>query len=246
MSDSPSANSAASSSAVSPAAVNDGGSAEPSLGPACLVLSILGLATFCAVCGIGSWFVFSDQYPYAEKGITKQLIPWVATSQLAEADKRSITQQLNALVPILQNREIDRTQLTRLHFCLQDNPVLLWGAVQSIVLQAPAAGLSDTELISLQRITQRLLKMAAERQLGRLDLEFVLENCSEVRADGASLEAQQNLTAEQIRQFMTRSEQLLAKNEVPNEPYEKTPAEAFAILIEHALNPPTEPAEVQK
>ena len=238
--------SAASTTGDPPATVDDSDAREPSLGPACLVISILGLAIFCAVCGFGSWFVFNDQYPFAVKGITKQLIPWVATSQLAEADKRAITGQLDALVPILQNHEIDKTQLKRLHNCLQDNPVLLWGAVQSIVLQAPAAGLSDTELISLQRITQRLLKMAAERQLGRLDLEFVLENCSEVRADGASLEAQQNLTAEQIRQFMTRSEQLLAKNEVPNEPYEKTPAEAFAILIEHALNPPAEPAEVQK
>ncbi|MCA9157958.1 MAG: hypothetical protein KDA72_06500 [Planctomycetales bacterium] len=250
MSDTPSANSAddstASASAVSPAAVNDGGSVEPSLGPACLVVSILSLAIFCAVCGIGSWFVFSDQYPYAEKGITKQLIPWVATSQLAEADKRSITQQLNALVPILQNREIDTTQLTRLHFCLQDNPVLLWGAVQSIELQAPEAGLSETELTSLTRITQRLLRMAANRQLGRRDLEFSLQNCSEVRADGASIETKQNLTAEQIRDFMTRAEQLVVKNEVPNEPYEKTPAEVFAILIDHALNPPIEPAETRK
>lgn len=246
MSDTSPANLPGNSSAASSADVKNGGSIEPSLGPACLVLSILGLATFCAVCGIGSWFVFSDQYPYAEKGITKQLIPWVATSQLAEADKRSITQQLNALVPILQNREIDTKQLTRLHFCLQDNPVLLWGAVQSIGLQAPEAGLGETELTSLQRITQRLLRMAADRQLGRRDLEFALQNCSEVRADGASIEAKQKLTAEQIRDFVTRAEQLVVKHEVPNEPYEKTPAEAFAILIDHALNPPIEPAEIRK
>ncbi len=238
MSDTPPAN--------PPATVSDGDSSEPSMGPACLVISILGLAVFCVVCGFGSWFVFSDQYPFAVKGITKQLIPWVATSQLTEADKRSITQQLNALVPILENREIDKTQLTRLHFCLQDNPVLLWGAVQSIVLQAPAAGLSETELTSLQRITQRLLRMAADRQLGRRDLEFTLQNCSEVRADGASIEAKQDLTVEQIRDFMTRSEQLLVKNEVPNEPYEKTPAEAFAILIDGALNPPTAPVDIRK
>lgn len=250
MSDTPPANSPGDSlddsSRVSPATANASDSVEPSLGPACLVLSILGLAIFCAVCGFGSWFVFNDQYPFAVKGITKQLIPWVATSQLAEADKRSITQQLNALVPILEKREIDKKQLVRLHFCLQDNPVLLWGAVQSIVLQAPEAGLSEAEMTSLTRITQRLLRMAADRQLGRRDLEFALQNCAEVRADGASLEARQNLTAAEIRDFMTRSEQLVVKNGVPNEPYDKTPAEAFAILIDHALNPPIEPVEERK
>lgn len=78
---------------------------EPSLGPACLVLAILALAAFCSVCGIASWFVFSDQYPFAEKGITQQLIPWVESSQLAADDKASIVKQLNDLVPLLQARD---------------------------------------------------------------------------------------------------------------------------------------------
>lgn len=214
---------------------------EPSLGPACLVVSILLLASFCAVCGIGSWFMFSDQYPLAEKGITQQLIPWVETSQLAEEDKRSIVQQLTALLPKLQNREIDRQQLTRLHFCLQDNPVLLWGGVQSILAQARESDLSDTEKQAVERISQRLLWLATNRQLSRRDLEFTLQNASRVREDGASIEVNSDLTADQIRQYMTRAERLLARYEVPNEPYDKTPAEAFAILVDKALNPPAEP-----
>lgn len=209
---------------------------EPSLGPACLVISILLLAAFCAVCGIGSWFMFSDQYPLAEKGITQQLIPWVETSQLAESDKRSIVQQLTALLPKLQAREIDRNQLTRLHFCLQDNPILLWGGIQSILAQASASEeLSQTEKQAAERVSQRLLRMATERQLSRRDLEFTVQNASHVRADGASIEVNSDLTAAQIREYMTRAEQLLDNFEIPNEPYEKTPAEAFAILIDKAL-----------
>jgi hypothetical protein len=214
-----------------------GSAGEPSLGPACLVVSILALAAFCGICGIGSWFMFSDQYPFAEKGIQQQLIPWVETSQLAEADKRSIIRQLGELIPLLQNREIDRQQLTRLHYCLQDNPVLLWGAVQSILAQAPEAGLGPTEQQALERITQRLLRMATDRQLGRSDLEFTMQHLSRVREDQASVEVPQGLTAEQIREFMVRSERLLTENNVPNEPYNLTPAEAFAELIDKALHP---------
>jgi hypothetical protein len=210
---------------------------EPSLGPACLVIVILALAVFSIVCGFGSWFMFSDQYPLAVKGITQQLIPWVESSQLAPDDKQSIVAKLDSLLPLLRERQIDSHQLTRLHYCLQDNPVLLWGGIQSILAQAPSAGMSKTELDSLQRINDRLLFMATERQLGRADLEFTLQNCSRVREDGANIEVRDDLTADEIRTFMTRSEQLLENNKVPNQPYDKSPAEAFDILVDKALNP---------
>ncbi len=216
---------------------------EPSLGPACLVVAILTLAVFSSVCGISSWFIFSDQYPYAEKGITQQLIPWVETSQLAAEDKQSIIQQLNALVPVLQAREIDKRQLTRLHFCLQDNPVLLWGGVQSILIQASSSELTETEKAAIQRASERLLWLATDRQLSRRDLEFTLQNCSRVRADGASIEVKDDLTILQLRDFLTRAEQLITNQNVPNEAYDKTPAEAFAILIDKALHAELEPAK---
>jgi hypothetical protein len=79
--------------------------------------------------------------------------------------------------------------------------------------------------------------MATERQLGRADLEFTLQNCSRVREDGANIEVRDDLTADEIRTFMTRSEQLLENNKVPNQPYDKSPAEAFDILVDKALNP---------
>lgn len=209
---------------------------EPSLGPACLVLAILALAVFCSVCGIGSWFMFNDQYPFAEKSIRQQLIPWVESSQLATADKKSIIAQLYALIPKLQAREINKQQLSRLHFCLQDNPILLWGGVQSILAQAAGAGISESEIPALQRISERLLWMATDRQLSRSDFEFTIQTCAKIREDRTTIEVNSDLSADQIREFMTRSEQLFGNHNVPNEPYDKTPAEAFAILIEKALN----------
>lgn len=215
---------------------NESSQKEPSLGPACLVVTILSLAVFCSVCGFGSWWVFSDQYPLAERGIEQQLIPWVETSQLPLDDRESIVDQLQKLLPKLREREIDKGQLSRLRNCLQDNPILLWGGVESILAQAEGAGLSETEIESLDRITDRLMRMATQRKLGRNDLEFTIQNCCEVRADQLSVEVKNNLTAAQIREFMKRAEQLVEENDVPNEPYDKTPAEAFRILIESALD----------
>jgi hypothetical protein len=219
---------------------NDANSAsqEPSLGPACLVVSILMLAVLSSVCAFGSWIVFSDQYPLAEKAIAKQLIPWVESSQLAADDKRSILAQLRELEPRVGNREITKQQLLRLRNCLQDNPVLLWGNVQSIVAQAPQTDLTPLELQALQRLERRLLRMASERKLTRSDLERAMDAFTEVRQDGLSVEVKQNLTAEQIRLFMKRVENLVDANKVPNTGFEKTPAETFALLVKESLATP--------
>lgn len=208
---------------------------EPSLGPACLVVSILSLAVLSSVCAFGSWIVFSDQYPMAHEAIEKQLIPWVESSQLEQSDKDSILDQLKNLSPKVANREITKVQLLRLRNCLQDNPVLLWGNVQSIMAQAPSAGLTEVELGTLKRLDERLLRMASELKLTRRDLEFTMQELTEVRQDGLSVEVKQNLSAEQIRSFMKRAENLANTNEAPNIEYDKTPAQTFAILVKGAL-----------
>lgn len=215
--------------------LSDSAHKEPSLGPACLVVAILALAVFFSVCAFGSWLVFADQFPLAEKAINQQLIPWVEISQLSASDKASIIEQLNDLLPILRERQIDKRQLLRLRNCLTDNPILFWGGVESVVAQAQDLDMSETELDALQRVTQRLMRMATTRQLGRNDLEFALQHCSRIRSDQASFEVLDDLNADQIREFMRRGEQIADENQVPNEPYVKTPAEAFAILIELAL-----------
>ena len=209
---------------------------EPTLGPACLVISILLLAVFCSVCAFGSWFMFSDQYPLAERGITVQLIPWIETSQLSVEDKESIIADLNALLPQLRERTINQRQLTRLHNCLQDNPVLLWGCIQAILSQAEQAGLTETEQAALIRISQRLLRAAAERKIGRNDVEYAIQNCAQVRENQQSLQITEQLNAGQIREYMQRAEQLVEQHEIPNESYDRTPGEAFRALLDKALD----------
>lgn len=209
---------------------------EPGLGPACMVVAILGLATLCALCGLGSWVVFSNQYPLAVKSIEKQLVPWIENSQLELEDKQSIVSQLEELVVQLNAQTIDRKQLGRLRNCLQDNPVLLWGGVQSIQKQAAKAGLTETEIATLDRTCQRLMRMATDRKLGRTDLEFTLQELSTTNRDGTSL-VKNDLSGDQIRSFLKRADNILGRDEVSNEPYPVTPGQAFEILLRAALAP---------
>lgn len=94
-----------------------------------------------------------------------------------------------------------------------------------------------------------MLRAAADRRIGRNDLEITLQSCAVLAKNQSGLEVKPDLTPTQIREFMTRSEQLLNrvehivsredqvnnKTQSPIEPYEKTPADAFEALIHAAL-----------
>ncbi len=201
--------------------------------------------------------MFADQYKYAEPAITEQLIPYVEQSTLATEDRESILLQLEGLLPKIRNKEMTTKQLYRLRNCLTDNPVLLWGVVQSVVAQAKklsfefvgSDGMTAVELEALDRIERRMLRAAADRKIGRNDLEITLQSCAVLAKNQSGLQVKPDLTPTQIREFMTRSEQLIARVEQlisredqvnnkpksPIEPYDKTPADAFEALIRSAL-----------
>ncbi|MCC6511070.1 MAG: hypothetical protein IT423_18355 [Pirellulaceae bacterium] len=209
--------------------------AEPSMGPACLVISVLALAMFSAFCGIGSFFAFSNQPALAERGITQMLMPWVETSNLSPGYKREIMADLQDTVEKVKSRTLTSRQLSRLKSALEDNPVLLWGNVEGVLAQAESAGLSQVEIDAANRISQRLLHAAAMRKLGRNDLVYTLEGCTHTRKDGEGLEVNTSLTAQQIQEFLGRAERFINGNGVPNEPFEKTVPEVFRGLIDDAL-----------
>ncbi len=209
---------------------------EPSLGPACLVVSILTLALLCIFCAFGSWLMFSDQPAMAERGIREQLIPWIEASSLSEEDKNSILRQLDDVLILVKSRQLTTIQLSRLKNCLEDNPALLWGAVDEILRQGQAAGLTATEIEAAKRTAQRLLRMTAERKLSRNDLEFALEKCIRRTASITGIEVLQPLTGEQARSFSQRGQKLADAQNIPFDPYEKRPAQVLEAMLKEALS----------
>lgn len=209
--------------------------AEPSMGPACLVIAMLTLAALMAFCSISSFVMFSDSPALAERSINQSLIPWVESSNLAPGDKREIVSDLQETVEQVKTRKLTSLQMARLKSVLEDNPVLLWGNVEGVLARAKEAGLSELEMESAQRITQRLLRAAAMRKLGRNDLVYTLESCTHTRPDGEGLEVNDQLAAENIRLFLSRAEKFVNGMNVPNEPFEKSVPETFRGLIDEAL-----------
>lgn len=208
---------------------------EPSMGPACLVISMLLLAALMAFCAISSFVMFSDSPALAEKAINQTLIPWVESSNLAPGDKREVISDLQDTVDKVKTRKLTSRQMARLKSVLEDNPVLLWGNVEGVLARGKEAGLSDLEIESAERIKQRLLRAAAMRKLGRNDLVYTLESCTHARPDNEGLEVNDQLTAENIRLFLSRAEKFVNGMDVPNEPFAKSVPVVFRELIDEAL-----------
>jgi hypothetical protein len=208
---------------------------EPSMGPACLVIVILMLAAGSAFCAFSSFFMFSDQHKLAERGITEALMPWIEQSQLAPQDKREILASLEDLLVQVRSRELTSRQLSRLKNALEDNPVLLWGVVEGVLAQGPAAGLNATEQMAAERVAQRLLRAAAERRLSRNDLEFTLQPAVRNRTDNLGIEPQVPLAAPELREFIKRAEAMADNYKIPDEPYEKSVHAVFQGLLDEAL-----------
>ncbi len=158
------------------------------------------------------------------------------SSNLSPGDKREIVSDLQETVDKVKTRKLSSLQMARLKSVLEDNPVLLWGNVEGVLARAKEAGLSDLELESSQRITQRLLRAAAMRKLGRNEIVYMLESCTHTRPDGQGLEVNDQLTAENIRLFLSRAEKFVNGMDVPNEAFEKSVPATFRGLIDEALD----------
>ncbi len=125
--------------------------------------------------------------------------------------------------------------MARLKSVLEDNPVLLWGNVEGGYgsrqrRRAFGAGVgvgtaNDTAFAQRSRIAE------ARSKRPRLYTRELHAFCP----DGEGLEVNDQLTAENIRQFLSRAEKFVNGMQVPNEAFEKSVPEVFRGLIDEAL-----------
>lgn len=212
---------------------------EVPLAPACLVVVIIFSVIMSVVCAGLSWYLNQNQSENAARALREQLIPWVQQSALEPTDKEAISAELNQLAVQMDSKDLNEGELRRLRFCLTDNPVLLWGFVQAAVGKIESSSeLTDIEKEQARLTADRLLRLVAERKLTRSALEFSLQTVTLARSDGSGLVVKDNPTTDDLRTFVKRGAQQADGLQSSKEPYEKSPAQVFHMMIESALEDP--------
>jgi hypothetical protein len=212
---------------------------EVPLAPACLIVVIIFSVIMSVVCAFLSWYLNQNQSENAARALREQLIPWVEQSALEPTDKESISSELGELARQMDSKELNEGELRRLRFCLTDNPVLMWGFVQAAVGKIEQSSeLTDLEKEQARLTADRLLRLVEESKLTRSALEFTLQTVTLAKSDRSGLVVKDNPTTDDLRTFMKRGAQQADGLKASTEPYDKSPAQVFHMMIDAAMEEP--------
>ncbi len=209
---------------------------DVSLGPACLVVSIFGLAFLCIVVAFMSFMLIGKQGGRAAYAVREQLIPWVDQSDLSKTDQTMIIDELQALASQMERNELTSRQLTRLNARLSDSTILQWGVVEETVRTVRASdAFTAEEKEDISRTADRWLRCAGEGRLSMTEMEFAYQGCGLKEPKTGRLSLRKDVTPEQLREFHRRVLAICDKYKISREPFEKSVSQVFHLMIEDGL-----------
>lgn len=211
-------------------------SGDVSLGPACMVVSMFGLAFLCIVVAFMSFMLIGKQGARAAYAVREQLIPWVDQSDLSNSDQTMIIDELQGLASQMERNELTARQLTRLNARLSDSTVLQWGVVEETVRRVRASeSFTQEEKEDVARTADRWLRCAGEGRLAMTEMEFAYQGCGLKEPKTGRLSLRKDVSDDQIRELHRRMLAICDKYKISKEPYEKSVSQVFHSMIEDGL-----------
>lgn len=206
------------------------------LGPACLVVFIFLLVGLSLIVAYMSFMLTGKQGVRAAYAVREQLIPWVDQSSLSNPDQSIIIERLMEMASQMERDELTSRQLTRLGLRLTDSTILQWGVVEEINRVAQASkGLSEQEKIDFANTCDRWLRAAGEGKLSMTEMEFAFQSAAKKEPRSGRLLLKEPLSDEELREFNRRVLAICDKYKISTEPYEKSVAQVFQLMVDDGL-----------
>jgi len=213
------------------------GDKDVSLGPACLVVFVVGLMLICIAVAYMSFMLTGNQGPRAARALRKQLIPWVDDSALSKTDQAAIIDELNDLASKMDRGDLTSRQLSRLGIRLTDSTLLQWGVVEDVQRYVKQSqGFTDNEKEDIQKTCDRWLRCASEGKLSMTEMEFVFQGCGLKEPRSGRLSLRKDVTDDQIREFHRRVLGVCEKYDTSTEPFNKSVSQVFHMMMEDGLS----------
>jgi hypothetical protein len=209
---------------------------DVSLGPACLVVAVIG--AICLSLGMIAMaaMMTGSQGRRAAYSVREQLIPWVEQSSLSTTDKQAIIERMTDLSSDMEREELTTRQLSRLVIRMTDSPVLQWGVVEQLVAAAKLSdGFIEEEKTEFTAACDRWLRAASEGKLSIQDMEFAVQNVATKDQRSGRLTIRDDVNDDRLREFQRRLSTMSDKLVIPKEPFEKSVSQVFLTVIEEAL-----------
>ena len=209
---------------------------DVSLGPACLVIAVIG--AICLSLGMIAMaaMMTGSQGRRAAYSAREQLIPWVEQSSLSTPDKQNIIERMTDLSTKMEREELSSRQLSRLVIRLSDSPILQWGIVEQLIAATKASeGFTAEEKSDFASACDRWLRAASAGKLSLQDMEFAVQNVASKDPRSGRLSIRDDVNDERLREFFRRMVTMSDKLKIEKDPFEKSVSQVFSNVMDEAM-----------
>ncbi len=200
---------------------------------------------------IGGVFVANNWKTWAADTTTTIAAEVIKDSQLSGEDKRALIGRVEMIGEEFKNETISWEEMQTVFEALVESPILTVAVVNELHSDYfEISELSDEEKARAERINDRLTRGLYEERIQLNELQPVLAPISKegsgnievtTSEDGTTTGLNLNLkppnevTADELRAFMTNAESLLEQKAIPDEPFDIDIIEEFDKAIEAAI-----------
>ena len=187
------------------------------------------------LCGGLIWYAVTNVKSIAANATRDALTSMIRSTELSPEDKEALITEIDRVVEQYKSGEITLEQIGRIVEELEQSPLL--GAAVIFFAETKyvePSGLSDEEKADARRTLQRIARGIHEDQLQMDQLEGPMQHIQRTGPDGEQ-QLKENLTDEELRQFLAELKQLADDAQVPDEEYRVDIGQAFKEAVDRAL-----------
>ncbi len=197
----------------------------------CLIMC-LGMMFVCVVaCGVGGWFVMKKAPDWARDAV----VATIEGSDLTEADKQIVTQQVDRVITEYKAGRISMEQLGQIAEEFSESPLpTLMMAMAAEEAYIKSSGLEQAEKEQAKRTLQRVARGVFEEHIESDELNTALDYVSTQDANGAR-QFNHPVADEERRNMLAECKRLADDSNVPDEDYKVNVGEQLKAAIDRAL-----------
>lgn len=215
-------------------------------GMSCFLIGCLTTIVICVLlCGgvLLSFWIFKDRIVnLAIDTSRKAAKEAVEDSEMSDADKVIVNQQIDRVAEAYKSGQLSTEQLSRVLESLVESPLFVVAVVYGIEQKYIApSGLTPEEKTAAHRTLERTARGLYEGKITQQELDPALQHVATKNEEG-DWKLKEHVTDEELRAFLAKCNELADSADIPDEPFTVNIGEEVKKAVDAELGPAPAPA----
>lgn len=206
------------------------------MGPCLIGCGITGVVGM-LVCGGIVWYLVANAKNLATNMIAGVVKQSIEASEMRKEDKQEVIAQIDRVAEGFKQNKIDGQELGKIMEGIGNSPLMVvlvvYGTTHEFINRPgqDAAVKADAE-----RTLQRIARGTAEGKISKNDLQEPFSKISQDSGEpNAPPQPKQQLTDEELKEFLAELKALADAKEIPDEPYELNVGKEIKRIVDEAV-----------